>query len=608
MLESLRPPIGYTLDYAIGSTFSLDLHTLLTTPLAFTFFDWEDNDGEITSDPFALLESVRRNADKICLFCQAGQISVPRKQDRIFAYLENSVHEVLPPNKNGVFHPKVWVIRYTHSTEPVHYRFLCLSRNLTFDKSWDTILVLDGLLKARANAYSINNPIGDFIKQLPRLATTSPNQQITKKIDQIQYEIRRVDFQLPAGVESISFHPIGIHGYKTFTFNPPNKRMLIMSPFLSEHFVEDIVRRRKNCVLISRPDSLDTIPQETLDLYDHAFTLSRDSEIEETEGELPEQAEAPLLSGLHAKLFVIDDGWKANVWTGSANATDAAFQTNVEFLACLRGRVVDLGIHQLLNQESKNPSFADLLEEYVTDQHPPQDEPLKKKLEQLIRETRNMLISGFLSAKITPIENSQQFHLELMASPDTTPSFHPDVKISSWPITLRNHHAKVCNFTHEIVADFGKVTIDTLTAFFVFEVECSEQGETITERFVTKLQLIGVPKERLQKLLRSLLQNRSDVLQFLLLLLTDHSMSIGDLLDRQRKSNKTGTALNGTPYDETPLLESLMKALAHDPSKLDRINRLVNDLGETDDEHKLLPDGFRQIWGPIWEARKEILK
>jgi hypothetical protein len=65
LLESLRPPEGYVLDHAVGTTFSLDLLALLTAPLAFTFFDWEGREGENCADPLALLESVRRHANRI---------------------------------------------------------------------------------------------------------------------------------------------------------------------------------------------------------------------------------------------------------------------------------------------------------------------------------------------------------------------------------------------------------------------------------------------------------------------------------------------------------------------------------------------------------------
>ena len=74
-----RPPIGYALDAAIGTTFTLDLMTLLTVPLAFTMFDWTDEDGRPRTDPLALLESVRRTAGRMTIFGQAGRIAVPPK-------------------------------------------------------------------------------------------------------------------------------------------------------------------------------------------------------------------------------------------------------------------------------------------------------------------------------------------------------------------------------------------------------------------------------------------------------------------------------------------------------------------------------------------------
>ena len=606
LLETLRPPAGYMLDHAIGCTFSLDLHALLTTPLAFTFFDWEEDSGNITSDPLALLESVRRNADKISIFCQAGQISVPRKQERIFAYLENSVYEVLPPTVNGVFHPKIWLIRYTHETEPIHYRFICLSRNLTFDKSWDTVLVLDGLLSERVNAYGINNPIGDFIQQLPNLSITPPDQATINKVEQMQYEVRRVLFEPPEGIEELSFHPIGISGYKNFTFGAPKRRMLAMSPFLSDNFVEKLVKQRTDCVIISLQESLEKINNETLQQYGKVFTLSRDAESEESEDEMIEEKNTPLLSGLHAKLFVMDDGWKANVWTGSANATDAAFNTNVEFLVCLRGRLVYLGIDKLLDRESNNTSFADLLQEYTGKEEPPPHDPIQEELEKRLRAVRLVLISGNLCAEYVPIENAQEFQLEIKTDPEKDMSLNPDVKIRCWPITLSYNRALLCKFYQEQNLSFGKLSLGAITAFFAFELECTKDGQTCTERFVTKLKLIGEPKDRLQKLLRSLLENKSQVLRLLLLLLADQSVSINKLINFHRHLGNIGTFPESMPTG-IPLLESLMKALAQNPEKLDRINRLVEDLCKTDEGQSLFPNGFMQVWESIWQVRREMI-
>jgi hypothetical protein len=606
LLETLRPPAGYTLDHAIGCTFSLDLHALLTTPLAFTFFDWEGEGGNITSDPLALLESVRRHAGRISIFCQAGQISVPRKQERIFSYLEESVHEVLPPTANGVFHPKIWLIRYTHETEPTHYRFICLSRNLTFDKSWDTVLVLDGLLSERSYAYRGNNPIGDFIQQLPGLSIMPPNQKTMNKVEQMQYDVRRVLFEPPEGVEELSFHPIGLPGYRKFTFGSPKRRMLAMSPFLSDNFVGKMVKQRKDCVLISLQESFETINKETIGRYGNVFTLSREAESEEADEESADQQNTPLLSGLHAKLFVMDDGWKANVWTGSANATDAAFNTNVEFLVCLRGRLVDLGIDKLLDQEGTKTSFADLLQEYRIDEEPPSTDITQEELEKRLREVRLVLISGILYAEITPIENTQEFQLEIKKDHEESVSLDLDVKVRCWPITFTYNRALLSDFSKSHVLSFGKVSLDAITAFFAFELECTDNGQTCKERFVTKLNLVGEPEGRLQKLLRSMLKNKSQVLRLLLLLLADQSMSIGELIDIHRHLGNAGSD-SGSMSTGIPLLESLMKALAQDPDKLDRINRLVTDLSKTDAGQDLLPDGFMQLWESIWQVRSEEL-
>ena len=117
LLESLRPPNGYTLDHALGTTFSLDLLALLTAPLAFTLFDADaaltpaDGDGP-PADPLALLLALRRQAGRISLFCQAGRIVVPARHQLLFGYLESSVFEATAPDPAYAFHPKLWLLRF----------------------------------------------------------------------------------------------------------------------------------------------------------------------------------------------------------------------------------------------------------------------------------------------------------------------------------------------------------------------------------------------------------------------------------------------------------------------------------------------------------------
>ena len=71
---------------------------------------------------------------------------------------------------SDVFHPKVWILRFTGPGESVRYRVICLPRNITFDHCWDAAVSLDGTLTDLELAISDNHPLGDFVANLPRLA------------------------------------------------------------------------------------------------------------------------------------------------------------------------------------------------------------------------------------------------------------------------------------------------------------------------------------------------------------------------------------------------------------------------------------------------------
>ena len=61
-MEILKPPENYTLDFAVGTTFSLDLLALMRAPVAFTRF--EDDSNFRKADLLVLMESLRRYAGR----------------------------------------------------------------------------------------------------------------------------------------------------------------------------------------------------------------------------------------------------------------------------------------------------------------------------------------------------------------------------------------------------------------------------------------------------------------------------------------------------------------------------------------------------------------
>lgn len=143
LLDALRPPDDCELVHAVGTTYSLDMQALLFAPLAFAMFDWALGDDG-APNPIALLESFRRHADRTTVFCQAGQIGLPRTYQPLLTYLEPCVVPVTPPQAHRIFHPKLWVLRFRpHDGDRDRYRLLCLTRNLTDRDDEPTVLEAD---------------------------------------------------------------------------------------------------------------------------------------------------------------------------------------------------------------------------------------------------------------------------------------------------------------------------------------------------------------------------------------------------------------------------------------------------------------------------------
>jgi hypothetical protein len=271
LLDALRPPEGYALDFAVGTTYTLDLLALLTAPLAFTFFDWQDAEGRPNPDPLALLEALRRYADRIAIFCQAGQILIPKQHRILFGYLESSVFQATPPGLEGSFHAKFWALRFRANGQPVRYRLLCLSRNLTFDRSWDTALVLEGSVIERKNAFGGNHPLGAFVDSLPTMAVHEVPKNTREQIAQCAYELRRLEVELPEGFEELSYWSLGHDGKKGWPFADQYDRLLVVSPFLAEGLLKSLSDSANEAILVSRLESLDEIGPAALSGFTEVF-------------------------------------------------------------------------------------------------------------------------------------------------------------------------------------------------------------------------------------------------------------------------------------------------------------------------------------------------
>jgi hypothetical protein len=606
LLDALKPPPGFVLDRAVGTSFSLDLLALLTAPLAFALFDRVTPEGDAPDvDPIALLEAVRRHADQLDIFCQAGQIAPMKEHRPIVAYLERSVHGVVPPNPTAIFHPKIWMLRYRSALDELSYRFLCLSRNLTFDRCWDTLLRLDG--EPAETPTSDNEPLRAFIRALPSMAVTPLDEDREAAVHALADELAHVTFSLPDGFRSVRFWPMGYDGVERWPLDGRIDRLLAVSPFLTVPMVQRLSARGRGHMLVSRPESLDLVGSNALAQFAEVFTLSSTALADpEAATELPPdeavaESAANELQGLHAKTYIADAGSEARIWTGSANATDAAFGSNVEFLVELSGPKRWFGIEATLAQQPGQPSFRSILEEYVPANTEPRGLTVGEELERDLDRYRRWIGSHRFVATVSPV-GEDVYQVEVRGSaPDASAGGSIADGLRCRPLTTRAD-ADVTRGPEGLQVAFPSLSFEALTSFFVITVAAERERERRELQFVINAELIGAPDDRRQRILASLLKNREELLRFLLMLLSGMGES-GQLAEAALAGGKWAWAWSAS---STALFEPMVRALARDPAKIDEIGSIIEELAKTADGRSILPDGWQEVWEPIRAAREGI--
>jgi hypothetical protein len=590
LLDALRPPPGYELDHAIGTTYSLDLLALLGAPLAFSAFAESDT---AESDPLVLLEALRASAERITHFCDAGRINVPPADRPQLAHLEGSVVECIAPLK-GAFHPKVWLLRFVGEDGP-RFRFLCLSRNLTFDRSWDTALVLDGQVRGRTR--TVNRPLEEFVRALPGMAPRAPSEDRQRAIDRLATEVLRVEWEIPVPFDELTFHPLG-HKKTPSPWPFDDARidhLLVVAPFVSASMLERLAAEGTDHVLVSRADRLDQCEEEAVDGYSNTYVLADAASDDIDEGEQGES-----MRGLHAKFYVADQGWKATVWTGSANATKSAFEKNVEFMVELRGGKSQMGIGKILEPASASDvSFRELLMPYERSNVDDPGLEATRRLEREADQLRRQLADGTLRLEVVPGGADDTWDLALVGTgPIEAPENLKSLEV--WPITRGRaaSGAAVEPGASGELARFGGLTLELLTPFLACRAVLRSEEAELDQEFVLSLTLHGDPEDRRARVLRKLLSDRADVLRYLLYLLTGDRVEAVRALT-QRPRNGEGSAAGGGGDLGLPLLESLLRTFDREPAKLAAVGRVVEDLQASEGGAELLPDGWDSIWEPV---------
>ena len=112
-----------------------------------------------------------------------------------------------------------------------------------------------------------------------------------------------------------------------------------------------------------------------------------------------------------------------------------------------------------------------------------------------------------------------------------------------------------------------------------------------------------MPATRQQDVIVRLIDTPEKLLRFLQLLLAlgqKEAVNLSDMLVGGVSGNSAWVIA------DRGVLESLVEALARDPEALVRLAPVIQRIIETGDKHKVLPDGWHDLWSAITLARTQL--
>lgn len=598
LLDALRPPQGMEIDIAVGTTFTLDLTALLTIPVAASFDAMTEG-----AEPADLLETIRRYSERTVLFCQAGAVSVPSHYRSAHTLIEDTVVEVKKPDA-GIFHPKVWIVRFTGSGSVLH-RVLVMSRNLTFDKAWDVIVRLEE--DPSAAAVMDSQGILDLLESLPGQAARDLSQRQRDLLDSLGRSLAQASLAVPPPFTTGKFVPL-IDGFRRSPFRNRYDSALAVSPFLTRDAVTAFFKpTAKRKVIVSRPAALNAQAsplrglREVYRVKDALLNAQEDLDAFATIGEDSDVASAtdstvafPSMRGLHAKFYVQDHGQLATAWLGSANLTGGAFGANVEILVELTGPKSHVGVDVVINKRGRKDDLSWIVEPHEL----PEDDGADSDPEEGISE---------VEARVYDIA-SRAFKIVYSLGPEVDggpwsavlvvdPWLNADaLVVTARPLSVLA--ARASEIVDGKVA-WGGLVEEEITPFVVVTVK----ADGSTRNLLVRADIEGDPPSRRKSVIAQSIKSPEDFLRYLaaLLGLVSGSGPGGG----EGEGGFFGAWVADMRVDR--ILEDLLTTASRNPTRLESLDQTLTALRADERFGDVVPQSFSELWDAVYDARKDAI-
>lgn len=595
--QILAPPAGYNLDFAVGTTYSLNLDALVGASLALGLS--EETDSELMNNPVCLLEALRSTGDNVALFCEGGQIHMPNRVTPLYILLEKMVFSVKTPKRKGIaaypsFHPKFWLIRYRNNDGDLRYRVIVLSRNLTFDRNWDIAYYMDG--HVTEDTTDKNEPVCDFLRYLAaQLPNTESGKDKARKIRALIRELSNVIFEpaekafydyefIPNGVRRASG---GVYQFdETDLFKDTFHEILIISPFLSGGVIRAFNDRNTRSLindarymLITREMSLGRLKPEDVSHF-QIYTM-RDAVID-GETAISDESQEIQKQDIHAKIYMIRKYSSSDLYLGSLNASHNAVYGNIEFMIRLRSKRRYLELDKLAaslfgteKDGSDNPFQEVTLQTAIIEE---EDEPTKA-LDAVVKEINR----SNPSAVVYP-EDEEYYSASVHFEACDTKGY----QISIRPLLSRRTE----EFSRDVL--FTRLTITQLSEFYVIGVS---DGEQTVERILI-IPTDGLPDDREKQVVSSVVNDRDCFYRYIAFLLGDDS--ILSMLEINNAGVEADDTMSRQVYHVPALYEKMLQTAAVNPEKFKGIEYLMKTISEDG----IIPEDFKKLYETFKKAVK----
>lgn len=586
----LLPPNGYKLVFGIGTTYSLDLNALISVAISLGLLDESEN----TNNPIVMLNGISRITDKLLIFCEAGQTRKSADLGVLSLMLERMIVPVaLPKNKSGhypAFHPKCWILHYQNDKKEDLYRFAVLSRNLTFDRSWDIAASFDGYPCEEENANGIR--LSHFVSFLQKqLTNDSPYfKENKRKLNRIINALPRIAFkaddkQFKDGLMIIPMGPFkGSHDFRTSYLLCNDKtsqhhtfhELVVFSPFLSASVIDDFNKDSRTLTgttrtLITRRSELPKLRESQISNFD-IYVMKED--IVDGESKISDDGEQNIKEqDIHAKMYLRRKYDRSALYFGSMNASHYAITENVEMMVALYTRYYLLNGEKLLNDFFCGPADGPQNPFEKIDKLPDEEIDTTEK------DALEVMIKDFcrLNARAVVYPKDDLFDVII----------HIENELPRGNITISPIRR---NMPKTIDKEVKFESLDLLSLSSFYEIEA--RGEDTVIRRIIMIPTEGIPVFRDNEIVKSIVHDKATFAEYISFVLEDSVImqSLENAATKQTQAKKNADASKEIYIPA--LYEKMLKIAYEDKERISQIGYLLSML----DDSSVVPKEFTQMY------------